>query len=95
MVRKKMCKSTTLAEVMKTYEEGVQEVEVKYTKRIIPTYCFLFEEQEIYTADFKDIQRKLPKRNVLLGTERTMTKLSSPVNFESYNFQKKPKLGLK
>jgi len=61
------------------------EFEVHYMKRIQPSYAFIFEEADIYTADSKDIVRKLPKPNVLQGTRRTMTKLTFAVDFLSYN----------
>lgn len=71
-----------VGEIMNKYE---QEFEVIYIKRIILSYFFIFEEDEIYMADPQDIERKLPKPVVLLGNERTMTKLSFYVNFESYS----------
>lgn len=61
------------------------EFEVHYLKRIQPGYAFIFDEADIYTADSKDIVRKLPKPNVFQGTERTMTKLTFAVDFQSYN----------
>lgn len=73
-----------VAEIVTTNEE--QKVyEVKYMRRILPAYNFVFDNEGIYLADRKDIERKLPKPKTHPGTERTMTKLSFALNFKTYN----------
>lgn len=71
-----------VAEIMKKYES---EYEVKYMKRILPGFSFIFDSEDTYTALLSDIERKLPKPTSVKGTERTKKHFIFPVNFECYN----------
>lgn len=62
----------------------VAGLEVKYMKRNLPSYNFVFGNEEMYLALEEDIERKLPKPTSHGGTERTLTQLSFPINLESY-----------
>lgn len=71
-----------VAEVMEVEEGGY---EVKYMKRLSPSYNFVFESEELYFALSTDVVKKLPTPSVHAGTERTLQKLSFKVNLTKYN----------
>lgn len=71
-----------VAEVMKVEEGGY---EVKYMKRLSPSYNFVFESEELYFALSADVVKKLPTPTVHPGTERTLQKLSFHVDLTKYN----------
>lgn len=48
-------------------------------KRIQPVYTFNFD-----VANSKDIVRSFPKPNLFKGAERTMTKHTFAIDFQSY-----------
>lgn len=64
------------------------DFEVKYMKRLLPGYNFIFEDEKTYSAVFSDIEMKLPKPMTCGGTERTMIQLSFPVDFRCYSMIK-------
>lgn len=61
------------------------EFEVRYFKRVLPSFKFVVGEEKTYIALGQDIEIKLPKPTTHGGTERTAHQISFNVDLSSYS----------